>query len=573
MATFTGTGADDAFVGTTTADTFDLSQGGNDTASGLDGDDAFGLGAEFNAADRIDGGTGNDTVTLAGDYSTQLVLDPATLQNVETIALDGGFNYNLKLDDGNVGGSTRLTVDASALGAGNALTFDGRAETDGFFSLVGGAGNDVLLGGNTSGGSCDFFYLQNGGDDTAKGGAGSDDFFMGGALNAADKINGGAGADGMVLDGDYSAGVIFNATTMRNIEFLWLNGGHSYKLTTADETVAAGATLDVNFPILTGPGITGPLGPGDSLYFDGSAETNGYFNIAGSPGDDTLIGGAKADTFYSGAYEGPFDSVGGGNDTMRGGGGDDTFFFQGDFNASDFVNGGSGSDTLVLNGDYSGGLVLSSGDFKSIEELQLDPSGSYDITTTDSAVAAGKGLIVNGVLLDQPLRFDGSAETNGSFDVSGGDANDRIVTGAGDDFLDGHAGADFLRGGGGVDRYFFDRPTDSTSTSFDTVFGFNANVDHIVVNTDNPTVDTEVTHGRLSTATFDQDLAAAIDPAHLGKNHAVLFVPHSGDFAGDTFLIVDHNGHAGYQAGVDYVIRLENASHLAQLQGSFELVT
>ena len=55
---FTGTTARDNYVGTIDPDEFDMSQGGRDTVSGLDGDDVFIFGTEFNANDQIDGGAG-----------------------------------------------------------------------------------------------------------------------------------------------------------------------------------------------------------------------------------------------------------------------------------------------------------------------------------------------------------------------------------------------------------------------------------------------------------------------------------------------------------------------------------
>ena len=305
-----------AFDGTANDDIFNLASGGDDTANGLGGDDVFNFGAALTAADRIDGGAGADTVTLAGDYSAGLALGENVMTNVETLELGAGFDYHLATNDEGIGGA-RLTIDASALGAANSLVFNGSAEETGFFSITGGAGADTITGGNTVGGSCDFFYLQRGGADTVFGLGGSDNFLMGVAFTAADRIDGGADSDTLILDGNYSAGVVFKSTTLRNVEFIAINPGHDYKLTTVDATVASGAWLYVNFP-MTGPGINGPLGVGDTLYFDGSAETDGHLSLTGGPSGDTLIGGAKGDVFYSG---------GGGADTMVGGGGQDEFFF------------------------------------------------------------------------------------------------------------------------------------------------------------------------------------------------------------------------------------------------------
>jgi hypothetical protein len=63
-----------------------------------------------------------------------------------------------------------------------------------------------------------------------------------------------------------------------------------------------------------------------------------------------------------------------------------------------------------------------------------------------------------------------------------------------------------------------------------------------------------VTSGPLDTGAFDAHMTNAMN-GHLGANHAILFTPNSGNLAGHTFLIVDLNGAAGYQAGADLVVR------------------
>ena len=115
------------------------------------------------------------------------------------------------------------TIDGSALGAGDTLSYDGSSETDGHLVLNGGAGADVLTGGAVSdtivaGGGNDTINLQQGGNDTVSGGGAADTFQFGATLTAADAIDGGTGSDNVQLKGDYSAGVTFAATTMVNVE-------------------------------------------------------------------------------------------------------------------------------------------------------------------------------------------------------------------------------------------------------------------------------------------------------------------------------------------------------------------
>src|SRR5262245_11014437 len=92
-----GTAGDDTLTGTALADTFDLTQGGNDKASGLAGNDTFSFGATFTAADFVDGGDGNDILSLNGDYLRGITITGAMISSVEKISLFKGFNYAITL--------------------------------------------------------------------------------------------------------------------------------------------------------------------------------------------------------------------------------------------------------------------------------------------------------------------------------------------------------------------------------------------------------------------------------------------------------------------------------------------
>jgi Ca2+-binding RTX toxin-like protein len=157
-----GNGTDNSINDQFDDDVFRLGQGGDDTVNGFGGNDAFAFGAAFTDLDVVDGGAGFDTIVLAGDYfSTPLVLSPTGVTNVERILvlsdpLLAGFSYDITTDDTNVAAGEVLIVDASGLSSIEELLFDGSAETDGRFLLIGGgcddelrggAGDDVLIGG------------------------------------------------------------------------------------------------------------------------------------------------------------------------------------------------------------------------------------------------------------------------------------------------------------------------------------------------------------------------------------------------------------------------------------------
>ena len=71
--------------------------------------------------------------------------------------------------------------------------------------------------------------------------------------------------------------------------------------------------------------------------------------------------------------------------------------------------------------------------------------------------------------------------------------------------------------------------------------------------------------GQLRASHFGGDMHTAVGAAQLAAGHAVLFKPDSGNYVGHLFLIVDGNGIAGYQNNEDYVIDLQNAVHLKNL--------
>jgi Ca2+-binding RTX toxin-like protein len=143
--------------------------------------------------------------------------------------------------------------------------------------------------------------------------------------------------------------------------------------------------------------------------------------------------------------------------------------------------------------------------------------------------------------------------------------DDVIKAGKGADSLNGGLGADKLKGGVGADSFFYAGAFESTSTAYDSVLDFSAADDVFVFDVAVTAIDTAITAGALSKNDFDSDLADAADDAHLGANHAVLFTPNAGKHAGETFLVVDLNGEAGYDVGEDAVIRLTDTSGLGGL--------
>jgi Ca2+-binding RTX toxin-like protein len=152
--------------------------------------------------------------------------------------------------------------------------------------------------------------------------------------------------------------------------------------------------------------------------------------------------------------------------------------------------------------------------------------------------------------------------------LRGNDGRDVLFGKDGDDTLLGGRGADTLLGGKGHDTYKFVGAIQSTSTTHDTVEGFNALTDKFFVPVSVTGVDSDVNTGTLSVGSFDANLSAAVGAGKLGVHHAVLFTPDAGALADQTFLIVDVNGVAGYQANGDLVVQMVGASNLLFLTTS-----
>lgn len=191
MSDFVGTSGDDVQSGTSSADTFDYSQGGNDHLEGKGGDDTFTLGGALTADDQIDGGGGFDDLTLTDD--TTVHFSETTLVNVERIEMAEGHTYTLTSADATVGAGKTLE-----LFCGGNLVFDGSAETDGVFSVFTTDGVD-----NVTGGAGDDWIDTDRGADTLSGGGGADHLDSGLDFDN-DTIYGGDGNDSIIFRDDDS---------------------------------------------------------------------------------------------------------------------------------------------------------------------------------------------------------------------------------------------------------------------------------------------------------------------------------------------------------------------------------
>lgn len=415
-------------------------------------------------------------------------------------------------------------------------------------------------GDNTFGGTAgdDTYYLAQGGNDTANGKGGNDTFKMGGTLATGDHLDGGSGNDIVRLDGDYSFSTIITPSVAKNIEEFLLAGGGNYNLTIYGTESSTGHVL-VDATALAA-GIQDFVGgsSGASFTMLGGNSKDEFFGsgksdiIKGNGGPD-ILGGSSSDV-VSANHDGA--------DKLFGGDGRDVFTLGGDFTAADHIDGGDGTDIARIFVAHTGAdaLTFAAATLKNVEALYV--GGSCTITTNDANVAADHMLNVNGsdLISSNSLIFDGSGETDGTFVLRGGAGVDTLTGGLQGDTLHGGGSFDVMTGGAGPDTYGYSQVSDSTSTAFDVIHGFDASGDFFnmpfVVND----VDDAMNSGQLRAADFDSDLTTALS-GHLFADHAILFRPDSGNYPGATFLVIDANSMDGYQAGADYVIQLANLKH------------
>ena len=393
----------------------------------------------------VDGGTGTDTLALAGANLTldlTIPLMAARLEDVERIDLSGTGNNRLVVSQAAVlggigavvGGKHVLTIEGNA---GDMVSFkeagwmktSSLTDASGTFDryvlgnaeillkqgiavlgamIEGTSGNDVISTSQTVPGqplatAMADIINGHGGDDSLSGGGG-DDSLDGGEGN--DQLDGGTGLDEMAGG----------------------TGDDIYVVDNVGDVVveAAGGGTD-----LVRASVSWALGANvENLILTGSASINGFGNdlanvIEGNSGSNVLLGGGGADTL----------SGGGGADTLSGGGGADYLLIDG---ADTGVSGGAGFDSAFV--QTAAPVTLDMG-ASSIEWVQ----GNAGNDVFDAASQTG-AVYIYGMGGDDTLT--GSAF--GDY-LDGGDGTDTLAGGDGADLMLGNGGVDILRGDGGDD--------------------------------------------------------------------------------------------------------------------------
>jgi Ca2+-binding RTX toxin-like protein len=520
-----------------------IGDGGDDTLDGRSG------------ADSMDGGSGNDAYVV--DDGGDTIADSSGVDTVRssiTYTL-GAALENLTLTGGADLDGTGNPLSNALLGNGGNNRLTGLAGGD---SLIGGGGEDWLDGGagadSMNGGSGNDSYVVDNAGDTIADSSGID------TVHSSIAYTLGAALENLTLIGNAAIGGTGNAagnTLLGNAGNNLLTGldgddilvGHDgddrLEGGTGDDSLAGGEGKDQARYSSATAGVTVDLAiNGVQDTGDAGLDTLANIeNLTGSAFADGLLGNGKANGLSGGR----------GDDTLRGRSGDDRLSGGA---GNDTLDGGDGNDTATYAGARKGISVdLLIGGAQDTGWAGLDTlSGIESLVGSAFADSLGGDAAANvlaGIEGDDRLRGRGGDDT-----LKGADGNDLLI---------GGNGADLLVGGAGVDTVAWGGVVESTGRGYDTIIGFDAGAEFLDLPVAISGIDPAVASGRLDDASFDQDLAAAINAAALLAQHAVLFTPDQGSHAGETFLIADANGVAGYQATQDFVFHLDRPAHLASL--------
>ncbi len=411
----TGTEGQDLIFGGGGNDVID-GAGEDDTIDGGAGDDVIDAGAGSDTvnytvgegADTVDGGAGVDRFNFRGNAAGNtltVALAGAALANVGGVTLVNVEQVTADLGEGNdtlsyAGATANVTVN---LTTGLATGF---ASVAGIENVVGGNGNDVLVG-------------AAGVINSLAGGAGNDTYVV---HDTGDVVSEAAG-EGTDEVQSFAFEYTLSDPDVENLTYLG-----SGNFTGTGNEVANVITGGRGADVLSG------LGGNDILLGGVGADT-----LLGGDGDDYLEGGAGNDQM-AGGQGADFLDGGAGVDQMAGGAGDDTYVVD---NAADVITEAAGEGV-----DWVRSTAASYTLSANVENLEL-------IGAAVSGSGNEQANRIAGNALDNVLNGNGGDDL-----LLGGGGNDQMSGGQGNDFLDGGTGADQMAGGAGDDTYVVDNAAD-----------------------------------------------------------------------------------------------------------------
>jgi Ca2+-binding RTX toxin-like protein len=524
----------------------------NATSVTTTADDAISSTVAFAAAaTTIDGGFGNDTLSITGAGGA---LNLATVANVEVLDLTAATSavtvtnastaftrYSLSATGDTV--TTSATASSVTGGVGND-NITGAAGND---TLIGGDGNDAISGlagaNSLSGGNGDDTITSGSLTDTVDGGAGADAVSLITGVYTG-SVTGGAGTDTLsVVSGTNIAGA-----TVALFENLTIASGGALTTTVAQLAQFTGTITGAGTETLTltGAGNTTTVTlPAAIEVFDATALTSSpnlsvvalaALSVSGS----TVSGVTNTITVTGDVASNMIITGGGGNDIINIAHGTTGTFAPA--TGGDSIAGGNGTDTLNITGNVALGttgtpIVLTT--LSSIEVInfqqttaavsvssallaatqtsgQINMAGSGSLLFTASGTSAAAWSVTGGGG-DDSITGGDAADTisggAGSDTIIGGDGNDTISVGSGNNSVVGGVGDDAitLTGGGNDVVYFGASEAENGATNFiDTITGFTPVTDLIGFSIGDLDAATATAQTRTFSDVTGADISAAV---------------------------------------------------------------
>ncbi len=439
--TVTGGGGNDIIYGNDGNDTL-TGNTGNDTIYGGAGNNTISGGAS--GSDYLYGGTGNDTFTSPHSGTYYYGTDATTLGASEINTI----NYSSS--------ATALTINLQAgLGSGgeaegSVYAFTSVAGYNSINSITGGSGSDTITGSKSDdtldGGSGNDTLTGGDGNDTLNGGIGSDTLTGGAGTNA---LSGGNGDD------YYWAGLGSDALTDSSgwdyVDYRNSTAGAVINLTSSTQSYvnSLGVTRTVAAYSGSNFGVT-------------AADANSYSNGDTYSGIDDFRGSSYADLIYAGtSYINYYNTYGGndvvyagtggvgflgyeGNETFYGSSGNDNYWFS---RGSDKADGGTGFDIIRTNSFYSG-------DYNVV--LYLDASADTNANGTADYIDRSVGSLTSGGVTYTGFEYGWGNVTvgNSSYGSTLVKNFDNIVGNTANDYLVGNANSNQINARGGFNSIY-----------------------------------------------------------------------------------------------------------------------
>lgn len=481
----------------------------------------FAKSTDVTSLTQLDGGTGDDSVTLdAGTYTASQFLG---FKNIE----------ELHFGDANLAKGTSLTLNNTLFS-----TAQGHDLLVGFGKQTGNTYLDTTA---VTDASAILYAIMGQGNDTVKGGAENDRITFGANsatgdyyLDSNDKVDGGAGHNTLEISDSY-AGTVFPSfldfQNVRNVQNLMFTGGAN---------TIFNLTLDTPF-MATGINEI----DGTNVYKALDVDASGYgtgIKVLASGGNDNLILTDYSDTVV-------FDNSG---------------FFATTLDSNDTIDGGSAGVTRNTL-EFIGDTTLVDADFTNVSNMtEVDfVNGKFSITLgahTDLST-----YIVNASQANHKGTINGFSATD-DLSLTGSNQDDTIFGGSGSDTIIGGRGGDVLAGFGSGDLFLYLSAADSFQmgadlTHADTIADFGAG-DQIGLSTLVGSISAITSKGTVSGFTTTDIANFFFDGS---KNNAVAVAFDS--ISGNTRIYVDTDKNGALDMAHDMVIQV-NGNHLAALASS-----